>query len=85
MEKVYDAVVVTGEYQDSSGQTKKRYMNVGVVLKGDKGLSLKLEAVPVNFNGWINFYEPKPRENGRAATQPQQSPGRFEDDDMPRF
>jgi hypothetical protein len=66
MKKLYDAVCVTGEYVHN-GQTKKRYVNVGVVLEGDKGLSLKLEAIPVNFNGWINFYEPKPREQSQQA------------------
>lgn len=77
MKKVYDAVVVTGEYEDRNGQKKKRYLNVGVVLEGDKGLSLKLEALPVNFNGWINFYEPKEREQ-----RPAQDDG-FGDRDIP--
>lgn len=59
MKKVYDAVVTTGKYTDKNGNEKTRYLTVGAVLQGDKGLSLKLEAVPVNFNGWINFYEPR--------------------------
>lgn len=33
--KKYDIVAVTGEYQTSDGQTKKRYQNVGAVF--DKG------------------------------------------------
>lgn len=59
MKRVYDAVVKTGTYTDRDGNEKSRYMNVGVVLQGDKGMSLKLEAIPINFDGWINFYEPK--------------------------
>jgi hypothetical protein len=71
MKKLYDAVVVTGEYEDRSGNKKKRYLNVGAVFEGDKGLSMKLEALPVaGFNGWINFYEPKPRQDAPASSAP---------------
>ena len=43
MQKVYDAVVKTGEYQDSQGQTKSRYENVGSVMQGDNGQFLILK------------------------------------------
>lgn len=82
MRKIYDAVVVTGEYQDRQGNTKKRYLNVGVVLEGDKGLSMKLEALPVNFNGWINFYEPKQREQSGGESR-QQSSAPIDDSEIP--
>ena len=82
MRKVYDAVVVTGEYEDRNGQKKKRYLNVGVVLEGDKGLSMKLEALPVNFNGWINFYEPKRREQS-GDSRPRQDSAPIDDSDIP--
>jgi hypothetical protein len=75
MKKVYDAVVVVGEYEDrKTGQTKKQYRTVGAVLQNDEGrLSLKLEMVPlVNFNGWINFYEPREREEKPAPSQREQ-------------
>jgi hypothetical protein len=62
MKKIFDAVVSNGKYTQN-GQEKTRYLNVGAVFEGDKGLSLKLDALPtVGFTGWINFYEPKPRE-----------------------
>ena len=35
--KIKDVAVVTGTYEDSSGQTKSRYANVGVMMKGDDG------------------------------------------------
>jgi hypothetical protein len=79
MKKAFDAVVVTGEYTDrQTGQTKKQYRTVGAVLQSDDGkLSLKLELMPtVGFNGWINFYPPKPR--GQA---PQQAASDGFDDD----
>lgn len=71
MKKVYDAVVTVGEYEDrQTGKTKKQYRTVGAVLQNDDGrLSLKLELIPaVNFNGWINFYEPREREQKPQQT-----------------
>lgn len=68
MKKIYDAVVVTGKYTDKQGNEKNRYLTVGAVFEGDKGPSMKLEALPVaGFNGWINFYEPKDRQQSRPS------------------
>lgn len=68
MKKKYDAVATIGEYQDKQGQTKKRYMTIGVVMEADDGrLSLKMEALPVTpaWSGWISFFEPKQYDNAR--------------------
>lgn len=83
MKKLYDAVVTTGKYTDREGKEKTRYLTVGAVFEGEKGLSLKLEALPtVGFNGWINFYAPRDRE--QKPQQQQQAPaaddGGFGDD-----
>jgi hypothetical protein len=38
MSKLYDVKAVIGEYQDSqTGETKKRYADVGVILNGEYG------------------------------------------------
>jgi len=80
--KKYDAVATVGEYTNKAGETKKRYMNVGVVFENDKGqLSLKLDALPLNreWSGFISFYEPKERDTqdstpaSRAQTQHNQA------------
>ena len=45
MKRKYDAVVKVGSYTDSSGSSKNRYENVGVVMENDSGeLSLLLKA-----------------------------------------
>lgn len=86
MKKVYDAVVTVGEYEDrQTGKTKKQYRTVGAVLQNEDGrLSLKLELIPaVNFNGWINFYEPREKEQkpqGQPGQRVEQNPF---DDDIP--
>jgi len=69
MKKKWDAVVVVGEYVDKEGTPKKKYKNVGAVLVNDKGQeSLKLDLLPVEFNGWINFYEPKEYNQGSSPS-----------------
>lgn len=86
MKRVYDAVVVVGEYEDrKTGQTKKQYRTVGAVLQNDEGrLSLKLEMVPlVNFNGWINFYESREKEqkpSHQTTGEPRVEQNPFDDD-----
>jgi hypothetical protein len=67
MAKVYD-VVVTQRYE-RNGEEKKRYINIGSVFEGDKGMSIKLDSVPVGWDGWAQFYEPKPREEATPASK----------------
>lgn len=70
MKKIYDAVATIGEYKNKQGETKKNFLNVGTVFENDKGaISLKLNAIPVSFSGWINFYVPKEKES--ADSEPQ--------------
>ena len=78
MKKIYDAVCAIGKYTDKDGKEKTRYLNVGAVLEGDKGVSLKLDALPVNFSGWINFYEPKEKQQNKQT----ESDGFVPDDDV---
>jgi hypothetical protein len=69
----YDAVAV--QRYEQNGEEKKRYIKCGVVFDGAKGMSLKLESLPVPFDGWLQFYEPKPRDDKPAGK------GRSRDDD----
>ncbi len=72
--KRYDVVAITGSYVDRSGVEKRRYLNCGAVFETEKGLSLKLEAIPVGFDGWFQLYEPRPEQPSvgqQAARQPQ--------------
>jgi hypothetical protein len=78
MRKVYDVVATVGKRKDG----KNNYVKVGVVLEGDKGLSMKLESIPCGneWNGWLNFYEPKARNDApQANTQSEPPPGDFDD------
>jgi hypothetical protein len=69
MAKVYDVVAVTGKYTDRNGNEKNRYMTCGAVFQTDKGMSLKLEALPIGHDGWFQLYEPKEREQPQGRQQ----------------
>lgn len=65
LKKTHDAVYAGEKYTDRDGNEKTRYINVGALLERDDGSrTLKLESIPVGFNGWINFFEPRDREGG---------------------
>jgi hypothetical protein len=89
----FEAVVKTGTYTDNQGNEKARYQRVGTVFENEKGLYMKLEALPVGvpeWNGFISFFEPKPRDGQRSQPerQPRQKPSSsFDDmsDDIPPF
>jgi len=66
---VYEVVAVTGKYTNRDGVEKSRYVKCGIILQGEKGLSMKLESIPMVSDGWFQLYEPKPRSE-QAAPAP---------------
>lgn len=63
MAKKYDVVAVS-KYNDSNGNEKTKYTNIGAVFTTYKGgFCIKIESVPVGWDGWAQLYEPKPRED----------------------
>ncbi len=93
MAKKYDLSVKTGEYTDSQGQTKGRYMNIGVMMETDKGPYILLNrtfnpaGVPGNSdrdNIIVSLFEPRQEGQGQAPAQQRQAPAqRPIDDDVP--
>lgn len=64
--RVYD-VVYGRRFTTSSGEEKTKWINCGAIIKTKNGLSLKLESIPVEFNGWLSLFEPKADDaKGRA-------------------
>lgn len=53
-----------GKYTNKQGEEKTRYVNVGVLLETDKGEMLKIESLPISFDGWIYFADLEKREVG---------------------
>lgn len=93
MARKYEVTAITGKYTDNSGQEKNRYQTIGAVIEGKNGLMLKLEAVPIGWDGWAYLNDPKPRDGQQAPQQQRQpqrqqanpDPGGFEgmDDSIP--
>ena len=70
MKRTHDAVYVE-KYTDRNGEEKKRYTNIGSLMTREDGsMTIKLEAIPVNFTGWISLYEPKERDEKPAPARP---------------
>lgn len=66
---VFDAMVKTGSYKDRDGNDKNRWLKIGSVFEGEKGLSMLLDCVPVGVQApvWVSFFEIKPK-GDRAQT-----------------
>lgn len=69
MPVVYELTASTGTYTDRDGNEKKRWMKCGVVIENNGRLSAKIEGLPVNFDGWLNLFEPRERDVPRAQRQ----------------
>ena len=55
----YEVVAKNGTYTADDGSTKTRYLKIGIVVETANGLSLKLESMPIGFDGWAYLNEPK--------------------------
>ena len=75
----YEAKVVSGTYKTQTGEEKPNWIKVGAVFETPKGLSLKLESVPVSWDGWIKFFEPKAKDDKKPQSS---SSSGIQDDDM---
>jgi len=86
----YELNAQIGEYKDANGNIKKKNVRVGVIMDSKNGgFVLKMEAIPLNWDGWAFLNEPQqhPRSNnnGRTAqTRPAAPPPADDmDDDIP--
>lgn len=76
MKVTHDAVYAGEKYTDRDGNEKTRYVNIGKLFTRDDGsLTAKLDAVPVGFTGWINFYEPKEKDGEQKSERPKRTGG----------
>ena len=78
----YELKAKNGTYKDRNGEEKTRWHHMGVCFQNDKGqLSLKIDSLPLNWDGWVSLFEPKPKD----GAQPQQPAMTIEQmsDDIP--
>jgi hypothetical protein len=70
---VVKEVTVVTRYTDAQGNEKKRYHNVGVVMSTKNGDMLKLESLPIGWDGWAYLNDPREREDKPVADKPRQA------------
>ena len=76
----YHAIAKTGTYTAKDGTEKTSWTRCGIVVDTKNGgLALKIEQLPVPFDGWLNFALPKDETQPAQTTAPQSS----ESDDIP--
>lgn len=83
----YEVTAITGKYTDREGKEKNRYTKLGVVLQTRNGLMLKVEAVPIGWDGWAYLNEPRTDDGKQDKPKPSRSaprePDGFEDETVP--
>lgn len=65
----YELRAKSGTYTDKAGQEKNSYVRCGVLMETSKGQFIKLEALPIAFDGWIYLQEPQPRDGQQPSGQ----------------
>lgn len=62
----YDAIAKNGTYT-KDGVEKNKWVKVGVVVDTKNGgLALKIEQLPVPFDGWLQLAEPKKKDDQQS-------------------
>lgn len=65
----YTASAKIGTYM-KDGEEKTRWHTLGNCFENDKGqLSIKVDSIPVNFDGWISLFTPKDKAQGGTQAQ----------------
>ena len=77
----YDLMVATGKYTGKDGTEKTSWLKVGRVMeKKAGGFVMKMDCIPtgvqdmdgnnVAWDGWLQMFEPKPREQAAPQSAP---------------
>lgn len=76
-----EVTAVLGEYTNAKGEVKKRYQKIGALIETKHGPMLKLDVIPLAWNGYAYINEPFAEGKGQKQT----SGSGFDDmsDDMP--
>ena len=58
----YELSAAIGTYQ-KDGQEKTRWAKIGTVMETKSGkLAIKIDTIPVNWDGWASLMEPRPKD-----------------------
>ena len=78
----YHAIAKAGTYIGKDGTEKVNWTRCGIVVDTKNGgLALKIEQLPIQFDGWLNFAVPK--DDAQSTSQPQIQSTEPQSDDIP--
>jgi hypothetical protein len=63
----YELKAKSGTYKTKEGEEKPNWVKMGVCFESDKGLSLKIDTIPVGWDGWISMFPPRPKDSDPFA------------------
>jgi hypothetical protein len=73
---LYEVTAAGEKYTAKDGTEKTKWIRIGSVIQTKSGkMSLKLETIPLNWDGWASLMEP--REEPKKSREPGM------DDDLP--
>jgi hypothetical protein len=63
-----EVTAIVGEFTNAKGEVKKRYMKIGAIIESKHGPMLKLDSIPLEWNGYAYINDPydKEREQPRS-------------------
>lgn len=79
----FEVTAVTGKYTDRNGVEKSRYTHMGVVLETKNGLALKIEAIPVGWDGFAYLNEPRSDKPAKSSGSAAPQSDDFDDSSIP--
>jgi hypothetical protein len=79
----YEVTALLGEYVNAQGETKKKYLKIGAIIDSKHGPMLKLDAIPLEWNGYAYINEPYEKE--KPKTEPRPNRNRDMSDENIRF
>jgi hypothetical protein len=74
-----EVTAVLGEYINAKGEVKKRYQKIGAIIDTKHGPMLKLDVIPLKWEGYAYINEPFDEKSPRSQRQAPQNDG-FPDD-----
>ncbi len=57
MKRTFDLVTINGKYTDKDNNEKVRYQKIGTVFEDEKGQKIKVDLLPVGWDGWAYMYK----------------------------
>ena len=75
-----EVTAVMGEYVNAQGETKKKYQKIGAIIESKHGPMLKLDVIPLEWNGYAYINEPYDKEKPKSEPRPGRRSEPMDDD-----